>query len=140
MKRETREIHHPSQLAGVTVWRTLRARTLGPVHIASDAIAPEQARAWERQLNSLQRACGCEAAGIGLAIGAVIAFAWWWLTDADVATGVAVTRSVALVFGAAIIGKVIGLWRAERRLQRLVTEIRGEWRAPPLAYSERVCG
>lgn len=103
--------------------------------------APERARAWERRLNSLQRACGCEAAGIGLAIGAVVAVVSWWASDADIATGVAVARSAALVFVAATVGKLIGLWRAERRLQRLIAEIPAEWQAPPLTYSERtVCG
>lgn len=141
MKRETREIHHPSQLVGLTVWRTLRARSLGPIHIAGKDVTPERARMWERQLNTLQRACGCEAAGMGLAVGLAIAVIAWWSSDAAVTTGVAVARGLVIVFAAAIIGKGVGLWRAQQRLNRLISEIRGEWQAPPLGYSERtVCG
>lgn len=141
MKRETRKIHHPSQLVGLTVWRSLRPRALGPIHIATDVLAPERARAWEHRLNRLYRACGCEAAGMGLAAGLIIAAISWALSDAPVTNAVALTRGLVIVFAAAIIGKGIGLWRAQQRLNRLIAEIRGEWRAPPLNHSEpTICG
>ncbi|WP_108813823.1 hypothetical protein [Loktanella sp. Alg231-35] len=88
----------------------------------------EQRALTEHRLAQLIRPCGCTEGAIAMLISIPVAltlFHWGWPPDA--ALGVPLSSALAVVVGASLIGKAIGIFRGKRALhsyvQRLFTEI-----------------
>lgn len=146
MDHQPQNIRHPSQLAALTVWRLMPSLAPGRVLIDPEAAPADRVRSWERELNHLQTACGCEQGAIGLFVG-LIGYMFFLLVRSGgwgnpgreefwIGLGVVVvTTSVA---------KLLGLWSAQRRLDRVIKEIQSEWKpnnsVGPYSQSEGVHG
>jgi hypothetical protein len=137
-----RIIRHPTDLAALSVLPLMQPRPRGNIRIESDAINADRRVAWERQLNRAYHACGCGEASLGTVIG-LIAGGIWVVVRASAGLGFGL-RGGMILLGCAVVGtafgKVAGLWRAQARLQNLVRDIKGEWRAPPRPAADSNCG
>lgn len=133
-------ITHPDELRGLSI-SILGHRQAGPLQIEDEKVDAERRQRWEGQLNRAYFACGCpqSAAAMLLALLAyvvVIAIAQpFGSVWAYVGWGLAVT------IAGAVLGKMIGLYAANRRLQEVTDSIRKEWPAPPRVERETIgCG
>lgn len=136
-----RQITHPDQLQGLSI-SILGHRQAGQLQIEDEKVDPERRKRWEGELNRAYFACGCpqSAAAMLLAFLAYVViiaiaqpFGSVW---AYVGWGVAVTVA------GAVLGKFVGLYAANRRLQEVTDSVRKEWPAPPRAKREETiaCG
>jgi len=123
-------IRDPSQLAELTVWRIMPSRASKGVVLETEGASVESVREWERQLNYLQNACGCEQGAFGLIIGMIGYIVYLFLRDGgwghpgkhEFWVGLAV-----IVFSASV-GKLLGLSLAQRRLTQVIREIQSQWK------------
>ncbi len=143
MKRDTQIIRHPSQLMGLKVWNALQVRSFGQIKIEAEQVPKEEILVWEKSLNRLYFACGCDKAAVGLLLGVVACVIWFSMRPG----GLTIPGWSGLWIGVVVvifttgIGKMIGLWIAQRRLTRLIKQIESDWKALPLPEPEFVsCG
>lgn len=129
MADEFHRIREPSQLEGLSVRRLLSWRAPARIVIDAAGTPDERVQEWERGLSRLQGACGCEQGGAGLILGLAGYLLFLLLRPG----GWGDPGSTELWIGAATLtvtstaGKVIGLWLAQRELQRTAREIRAQW-------------
>ena len=142
-QRPSYDAHHPADLASLSVLPLRRKRGVGHVVIADPRLPKEQRDAWEREINSKLHACGCAEASVGMLVGlfGVLAFLIVrWAGGAGFAWS-DLGWAFAILFMASLVGKMVGLARAETRYRDLVRRIGREWHAaPPRAEVLRVCG
>jgi hypothetical protein len=90
---------------------------------------PDDRRALtEHRLAQLIRPCGCTEGAIAMLISIPFAFTvYQWGLPPEAALGLRLSSALAVVVGASLIGKAIGIFRGKRALhdyvQRLFTEV-----------------
>jgi hypothetical protein len=130
-------INHPSQLNALSILPLFRPVRRAPIHLAGAMEKHPQREAWERDINSHLRACGCSSAANGLLLGLIVAglvIAWQVMATDDSMTPLrAIGLFFTLAIGGAVVGKLTGLASADRKLKMLVTVIQGHWKVdtPP---------
>jgi hypothetical protein len=138
-----RIVRHPSELAALSVLPLRQPRPRGRVVLWDPHVAEEERLDWEARLNRSYRACGCGEASLGLLVGLLGAGAVVGALALDGA-GPGAVAAAGWVLGSAIagnlLGKAMGLWRAEARLKRLVREITARWPHEPRPTSAEGCG
>jgi hypothetical protein len=124
------EITNPSQLAGLSVWPWRRAGgTVGVVIHAPDV--PESDReAWQKEVNGLLFVCGCDIGALVMTIGLVAYLILLAFHIGPVSLGGRIAAGFGVVVAGVLIGKAIGLARAQSRLRLLIAEIRTRWNGP----------
>jgi hypothetical protein len=142
-RRPVTTLTDPTQLHRLHVWRFARTRGLGRLKLPPEV--PESHREqWENDLNRYYYACGCDtgAKGIVLAAVATVIYAWWQWSRGHISLGRgALLVGIAAVAGA-IIGKLIGLAIADRKLKLLKREILRTWKTHERAHTTHIilCG
>jgi hypothetical protein len=130
MGHQPQNIRHPSQLAALTVWRLMPSLGPGRVLIDAEAASADRVRSWERQLSRLQTACGCEQGALGLLVG-VIGYMLFLLLRSG-GWGHPARKEFLIGLGVVVattcVGKLLGLWLAQRRLDRVIKEIQSQWK------------
>ena len=120
-------IRHPEQLSGLSVF----ARRSGPVAIEDGKLPVDTLRLWEREINVHYLACGCRFGAAVLAAAVAAYLVWMALRPDDwVRSGwgdLWVGGGGAIA--AAVLGKMLGLWLAQRRLSANIKTIQGRWSA-----------
>jgi hypothetical protein len=132
MGGQLQRIRHPSQLAALSAWHLFPRRPQDRLEIDAQGPSAARIRAWERELNGLRDACGCEQGAAGLLAGAggytlfLLLRSGGW---SDVGRRELWIGLVVVVVTTSL-GKLLGLFAAQRRLKRLVAEIQGQWQPP----------
>ena len=130
MGNQPQDIRHPSELATLSVWRLIPSLAPSRVLISADAASADRVRSWERQLSRLQTACGCDQGALGLLVGATGYMAFLFLRSGG--WGHPGRKEFWIGFGVVIattsLGKLLGLWLAQRRLDRVIREIQSQWK------------
>jgi hypothetical protein len=139
MTRTPTLIRHPDDLNSLSTIPGLRMPGSGPIRIeADDGLDPKVRHEFERRLNRLYFACGCDKAAVGMAAG-ILGYLGWislrtggWerLSWSDLWLGLAV------VFAATVAGKLVGRVQADRQLKAAAGELKRVWKAPPRPTGE----
>jgi hypothetical protein len=142
MALSDRIIRHPGELSGLSVLPLMRPRPAGIVRVESDALDAASRSNWERRLNRAYRACGCGEASLGTVTGLLMGAVWSgtrWTLGSGTVFGTVEILLGCIVIGT-ILGKAVGLLRAQAKLNDLIKEIRAEWKGEPIAHREDPCG
>lgn len=138
---QQKPLTHPDQLRGLSI-SVLGHRQAGPIKIRDATIDGSRREAWEAQLNRAYFACGCPQSALAMTFAAfayilaVVVFQ----PDLGPAWAYAAWGALATIAGA-IIGKLVGLHSANRRLRALTEAIHREWPAESREGYERFdCG
>jgi hypothetical protein len=128
--RQIQSIRSPSQLSALTVWRIIPSRAPNQVLIEAEGASTERVRSWERQLNHLHNACGCEQGSLGLIAGVVGYVLYLFLRSGGWGQPGQSEFWVGLgcVVATTSTGKLLGLLAAQRRLKRVIKEIQSQWK------------
>jgi len=142
-RRPVTTLTHPTQLHRLRVWRFARTRGLGRLKLPPE-VSESHREQWENDLNRYYYACGCDtgAKGIVLATVAMMIYAGWQWSQGHISLGRgALLIGVAAVVGA-IIGKLVGLAIADRKLKLLKREILRTWKPERRSHSTHIilCG
>jgi hypothetical protein len=133
MGEHLQRIQFPSQLSSLSVWRLIPRKHSDRVVIEAEGTLALKARAWENQLSKLQNSCGCEQGAAGLIVG-LAGYALYLLARPG-GWGHPGKREFWIGLGVltltTTVGKFAGLFRAQRRLRRLITEIQQHWKPEP---------
>jgi hypothetical protein len=139
----TQLISHPAQLRGLAVFPGLRSPGRARIVIADDKVPEQTRRQWERRINRQYFACGCDASALGLIAGVALYLAWMALRPGGFAgtSWIDLGIGFAVVLATAFVGKLVGLARAQRRLNQAIAAIAREWPAEPWPQGQfPVCG
>lgn len=144
MPRAPTLIRHPDDLDRLSLIPGIRSPGAGRIWLAdADGLDPALGESYQRRLNRLYFACGCDRAALGLA-GATLGYGAW------LAAGYAQGRAfgwgdlwvgLAVVVAATFVGKLIGLSLKNRELKATIAELKRAWKAPPRpAGAASACG
>ncbi|MCB8823323.1 hypothetical protein [Microvirga rosea] len=137
-----RAIHHPDELNALSVLPLMQPRPRGILRLETTAFAADERASWEKRLNRAYHACACGEASLGMITGVLIAIVWVGLRIATIGS-IGITDG-AIVLGSAVagtvIGKILGLFRAQVRLRRLVNALQTQWRSEPIRLADTDCG
>lgn len=103
-----------------------RAPGAGRIVIADDTLGHDMREDFADRLNRRYYACGCAEGAIGLTLGAAAAAVFLALGDVSWRS----TGLIGLPLAGLVLGKLVGLVRAESRLKETIESIRGRWPAP----------
>jgi multisubunit Na+/H+ antiporter MnhG subunit len=136
-------LNHPSQLRPLSVWRFKRTRGLGRFKFP-ETFQHKERDLWESDLNRYYYACGCDTGAKGVVIFTFAASAlcvWRWSHAQSTLLQATILLIVAAVAGG-LIGKLIGLAIAGRKLELLKRDVIAAWKIDPLPTPERtiLCG
>lgn len=136
------EIQHPSELNVLISLPFLRKRGLGKIQLSSTFNHTEKSN-FENSLNRYYHACGCSTSAKLLLIGVAggLLYSAIAVTFQDYGISNAVTTIIGAGIGGAILGKIVGLFLARRKLLKVVYTIQALWR--PEAKQEKeliLCG
>lgn len=137
-----RVIRTPADLGGLSVMPLMQPRPRGIIRFETDTLSEEQRARWERQLNRAYGACACGEASLGTISGLLLSGLWLAVAGAgDPGFGWADAGVLAAgaVAGTAL-GKIMGLVRAQAKLERVAAEIGTQWDAPRPTFTESTCG
>lgn len=140
MRNET-VIEHSSQLRALRTFPLLRTPGLGVLRLGGEMARHENREKWQRELNRSYHACGCDTGAKGVLIGLLAGLIAAGLDGAPWLSW----QAAGVVFGpalaGALIGKIIGLVRAQFRLTRTVREIAaGVGPLEPIVVDDISCG
>ncbi len=117
--RGTLRIDHPAQLRALVADVPAARRDFGSARLALAGMSPTETSVWEARLSRNLGATGSEAAAIGYGLAILVYGVYLWLTGATLTTSSdAFTVGAAVAVGAAAVGKLVGLARAQRLLAR----------------------
>lgn len=142
MAREVLRLHHPSQLADLSVWPWRRMRGISGYEITDEKIPSDLRKQWQQELRRQVIACGCDLASLGMLLG-VIGYGLWVGIGSAQPLGVATAIGVVSAAAAGLIaGKFVGLARASGKLKQTIAKIQNEWPAKPIPKPEHggLCG
>jgi len=142
MKTKTTEIIHPSELNALSSFTIFRRRGLGQLQIASSFEHPDKNQL-ENDLNKYYYACGCSTSAKLLLIGTFIGILYvaLYYASQDLSFGNAILTIISAGIGGAVLGKGIGLFRANLQLKRTVRTIQEHWRPKVKQELEQIlCG
>ena len=138
MKRRKQSISHPYQLNRLSVLPVLRTPGKGTITIEDDTIDSKTRTEWESELNKYYFACGCDKAAIGLLIGIVSIILWHVVfpegQEVSLISKILISAGIIFVFTG--IGKSIGLFLIQRKLDNLIKQIQSKWEKPLEPISE----
>jgi hypothetical protein len=142
MEKAYRVIRTPADLGALSVLPLMQPRPRGIIRFEADTLSEEQRAVWERQLNRAYGACACGEASLGTISGVLLAGLWLAVVGAgDPGFGWA---DAGVLFAGAVggtaLGKVMGLVRAQAKLERVAAEIGTQWDAPRPAVTDSACG
>lgn len=144
MKSKLTIIEHPSQLNALTTFPFSRKRGRGKIQFSDNFQHPEKEQL-EKAINKNYYACGCSTSSKFLIAGLVLSALAVGVDSAFLEADM-IRRPVRAIlvttFGAAIIGKLVGLARANNKLKRAVHTVQAFWR-PKVESSMKVqpdCG
>lgn len=130
MGTRVQRIQHPSQLTALTVWRLIPWFAPSRVEIDAQRLSAERVHAWEKELRTLQSACGCDQGAVAMMVG-VVSYALYLVLRSG-GWGHPGRREfwigVAVVAVTSSVGKFLGLWLAQRKLDLVIREIQSQWR------------
>lgn len=130
MKSKLTIIEHPSQLNALTTFPFSRKRGRGKIQFSDNFQHPEREQL-EKAINKNYYACGCSSSAKFLIVGLIIGLVSVGVDSAFLEAHW-IKRPVAtlliLTFGGAILGKLIGLARANNKLKRTVHTVQAFWR------------
>ena len=137
------EIRHPDDLAGLSVLPWKRVSGRGQIAIDDSEVDDATRRQWEQRLNRLYFACGCPegAVGVMIALAAYVVVMGAVRPDLGSFWSFLALGAAATIAGG-LVGKLVGLRAADRKLQLELRDIRNEWNAPPRPAEEKtyLCG
>lgn len=128
MKNRNILIQHPSQLNALTSFPFLRTRGRGKISLPESIQHPDKEK-WEKDINKNYYACGCDtgAKGLMLFLVAGLIYSIYGNITTDISIITSVLQVVLFAVGGAIVGKVVGLWRADNRLKKTVHTVQAHW-------------
>ncbi len=124
-------ISHPSQLNSLSTLPLIRTMATGRIRLAGNLGDHPQRESFEQQLNKQYYACGCDTGARGLLLGIILgtglsAYKYiakdWSLTYALIIAGAGIVTTTLL-------GKLYGLYTANRKLKTTIAEVKKVW--PP---------
>lgn len=142
MEKAYRVIRTPADLGALSVMPLMQPRPRGIIRFEVDGLSEEQRTTWERQLNRAYNACACGEASLGMLVGLIFSGLWLAIVGAGgpgfdwADAGVLLAGAI----GGTALGKIMGLVRAQAKLERLAAEIGTQWNAPRPAFSDSACG
>jgi len=142
MARQAMQVSHPSQLADLSAWPWRRMRNISGYEIVDERIPDATRKRWAQDLRRHVVACGCDLAALGMTVG-VIAYGAMVGVRGDLQWSADnVVGWLSFAVGGLIVGKCVGIARANGKLKRTVTKIQDEWAAKPLPPPDhgRTCG
>jgi hypothetical protein len=133
-------IRDPRELDGLRVLPGLRTPGLGRIHLApAEGLDADAKGDFERRLNKLYFACGCDAAALFVALGFLVYLGWIGFGDSDRSGLRPWALGLFVVVIAAALGKFVGRLRADREFRQTVAELKRAWKVLPRT-GERVAG
>jgi hypothetical protein len=143
MSRRPYEARYPADLTALSVLPLKRKPGIGRVVIADPGVSKDKKETWERDINRNLRACGCAESSafiLSALVGYGLYLLWRWSAGGQLGWR-HLGWGVLVLVVAALIGKGLGLLRAESRYRELVQRIAREWTArPPKADVISRCG
>ncbi len=129
MKKIEHIIQNPEQLSGLKIWPLPFFRPEINLKIESEAIPEEQKTKWEKRLKERMEDCGCELAGMGFTFGAFSYVIWIFAGPIKLAELNLnhIWQGIIAAIVLLTVGKLFGLRRAGRRLDKAVREIQDMW-------------
>jgi hypothetical protein len=141
--RRPYEARYPADLTALSVLPLKRKRGISRVVIADPDVPKDKKDAWERDINRNLHACGCAESSVLILLGLAGYCAyllWRWSAGGQIGWR-HLGWGLLVLAVAAVIGKGVGLLRAETRYRELVRRIGQEWRArPPKTDTISKCG
>jgi hypothetical protein len=130
MKKIEHIIQNPEQLTDLKIWPLPFFRPEINLKIEADSIPEEQKKKWENRLKKRMEDCGCELAGMGFTFGAFSYVIWIFagptkLIDLNLNH---IWQGILAALALLTVGKLIGLRRARRKLDKAVKEIESMWK------------
>jgi hypothetical protein len=130
MKKIDHIIQNPDQLNKLKTWPFPFFRPEINLKIESDIISEEQKKKWEKRLKERMEDCGCELAGMGFTFGAFGYVIWIFagpikLVDLNLNH---IWQGIIAAIALLTVGKLFGLRRARKRLDKAIREIWDMWR------------
>jgi hypothetical protein len=129
MEAATYQIDHPSALNALTAPRPFRRRGRGQIRLSPEFDHPER-ETWEASINRYYHACGCSSGAKGLLLmlllGVAAGAAAYALDIVSIRQAVAIP--IVSAIAGAVIGKLLGLADARRRLIRVVHTVQANWK------------
>jgi len=130
MKTKQTIIEHPSQLNALSAFPFSRRRGRGKIQI-SDTFQHTEREQFEKDINKNYYACGCSTSTkyliAGLLIGGVLLGVDTWLLQGGWIQWPIFTI-LSTTFGGAILGKFVGLSKANAKLKRTIHTVQAFWR------------
>jgi hypothetical protein len=139
--KKTFIIRHPSQLNSLSTLPIMRTAGLGRIVLNETFQHPDKEK-WEREINKRYYACGCNQGALALIIGLILfgvggAFGYF---KYELSISSSLTFFFVGSITMAVLGKFIGLIRANKELRKTVREVQSVWK-PNWAESKSVgCG
>lgn len=136
------EFLHPSELNALGALPMLRRRGLGKMSLSSSFDHPDKARL-ETELNAYYYACGCSTSAklLLLGIAAGLIYSAFGSAFQDMGLGNAALFTIGAGIAGAISGKLLGLYRAHKKLIKTVHTVQALWRPEVARETEQIlCG
>jgi hypothetical protein len=130
MKTRITIINHPSQLNALSSYSFSRRRGLGKIELSDVFQHPEREKL-EENLNKNYYACGCSTSARYLISGLVVGVLAVAVDNTFFETHRIlhpISTVLITTFGGAIIGKLVGLSKANSKLKRTIHTIQAFWR------------
>jgi hypothetical protein len=130
-------INYLFQLNGLSTLPFIRSQAIGKIRLSGNMKNHPNKEYFEKELNKQYYSCGCDTGAIGLLIGLVLGLGYsvykyiksdWSITDILISTFL----SLFIMSG---IGKICGLYVANKKLKVIIKEIKKQW-IPEKEYNE----
>ncbi len=134
---------NPAQLNALSTIPFIRTSGIGKLRLGGNITEHPERTRWEKELNRHYHACGCDTGAKGLLISLLAGSTWAGYSYSQGSWGAGFAAGVALsiTIGGAMIGKLSGLMRANRKLKQTISEIQSQWQHEKKTESEHwSCG
>jgi hypothetical protein len=116
----------PSSLALLLGRPLIHSKAHVSVHVTAPELSASEVREWERGLDRLYNACGCEASTFVLLVSIPLLALLFLAAPGGISlfSPVGMSLALAMPIGGALVGKFAGLLWARMRLRRSIEELR----------------